>query len=97
MATLVPIPTTIELIEELRRIYADNVEIPLEKVTMDADLAADLGIDSLTQDELMIQVFERYGISDKASSIQPMSYPTISEIADLIQRLLDEENGGKSS
>ena len=92
MANLIPIPTTTELIEELRRIYADNLEIPLENVTMDADLAADLGVDSLTQDELMTLAFERYGISDKADHIQPMSYHTIGDIADLIQRLLGEEN-----
>jgi acyl carrier protein len=97
MANSVSIPPIAELIEDLRRIYADNAEIPLEKVTMDADLAADLGIDSLTQGELLILAFERYGISDKSSRVQPTSYPTISELADLIQRLLGEENGGKTS
>lgn len=97
MTSSVPIPTTIELIEELRRIYAENAEIPLEKVTADADLAADLGIDSLTQDELMILVFERYGIGSKATGIQPMSYPTIGELADLIESLLGEENNTQNS
>jgi [acyl-carrier-protein] S-malonyltransferase len=97
MTHLVPVPTTIELIEELRRIYADNLEIPLEKVTVDADLAADLGIDSLTQGELLILVFERYGLSGKVGGIQTMSYPTIGDLAFLIQPLLDEENGGKNS
>jgi acyl carrier protein len=96
VANSVSIPTTIELIEELRRIYADYLEIPLEEVTGDADLAADLGVDSLTQGELAILAFERYGISDKASVIQSMSYPTIGELADLVQHLLDEENGGEN-
>lgn len=91
MTNSVSIPTTIELVEELRLIYAENLEIPLEKVTDEADLAADLGVDSLTQDELMILAFERYGISDRATGIQPMSYPTISDLADLIRRLLSEE------
>lgn len=97
MTNSVPIPTTIELIEELRRIYAENAEIPLEKVTADADLAADLGIDSLTQDELMILVFEHYGIAGKAKGIQPMSYPTIGELADLIEGLLGEENNAENT
>jgi [acyl-carrier-protein] S-malonyltransferase len=96
VANSVSIPTTIELIEELRRIYADYLEIPLEEVTGDADLAADLGVDSLTQGELVNLVFERYGIPDKADGIQSMSYPTIGELADLVQRLLDEEDGGKN-
>jgi acyl carrier protein len=97
MANSIPVPTTIELIEELRLIYAENLEIPLEKVTVEADLAADLGVDSLTQDELMVLAFERYGISDKTSVIQPTSYPTIGDLADLIQSLLGEENDVKNS
>jgi acyl carrier protein len=87
MTNPVPVPATTELIEELRLIYADNLEIPLDKVTVDADFAADLGVDSLTQDELMILAFERYGISDKANNIQPTSYPTIGDLADLIRSL----------
>lgn len=97
MTSPVSVPATAELIEELRSIYAENLEIPLDIVTADADLSADLGIDSLTQDELMILVLERYGISDNASDIQPMSYPTLSDLADLIQRLDREENGVTNS
>ena len=96
MATSVPIPTTTELIQELRRIYAENLEIPLEKVTEDADLAADLGVDSLTQGELMLLAFGRYGIPSQPN-IAPMSYPTIGDLADLIRRLVREENGEKAS
>jgi acyl carrier protein len=96
MTEVVSVPATTELIEELRCIYSENLEIPLDSVTVEADLVADLGVDSLTQDELMVMVFERYGIADKFSDIQPMSYPTIGEIADLIQRLNGEENGGKN-
>ena len=97
MASSLPIPTTTELVEELRRIYAENLEIPLENVTADADLAADLGIDSLTQGELAILVFERYGLSGQGKKIQPMSYPTIGELADLISGMLGQENGTENS
>lgn len=101
MTNAIPVPAITELIEDLRRVYAENLEIPLDDVTEDADLAADLGVDSLTQDELMILAFERYGISDKTDYIQPMSYPTIGDLADLIQRLGGdlggEENGEKNS
>jgi [acyl-carrier-protein] S-malonyltransferase len=94
MTTPVTVPATIELIEELRSIYAENLEIPLDMVTADADLVADLGVDSLTQDELMILVLERYGISYEPSDIQPMSYPTIADLADLVQRM---SGSGKNS
>lgn len=81
------VPATEELVEELRVICARTVEIPIDRITVDADLAADLGIDSLTQDELVVAVLERYGLSDKVNSIQAGSYPTIGALADLVQRL----------
>jgi acyl carrier protein len=97
MTNPVSVSAATELVEELRRIYAENLEIPLDEVTVEADLIADLGVDSLTQDELMVLVFERYGISYNANDIQPMSYPTIGDIADLIQRLGREGNGEKNN
>lgn len=92
MTTQVPVPATQELLEELRRICAETVEIPVGQITPDADLAADLGIDSLTQDEFVVNALERYGLSAMANTVQPASYPTLRALADLIQQL----NGEKS-
>jgi acyl carrier protein len=91
-----PVPSTAELHEELRRITAEAVEIPLDKVTLEADLAADLGVDSLTMDELLVLVLERFGMAARASSIPAMSYPTVRALADLIQRLDGERNAAKN-
>lgn len=96
-ATPVPVPATPELLEELRRICAETVEIPLDKVTVDADLSAELGVDSLTMDDLLVAVLGRYGMSAKAGTIQPASYPTIGALAELIRGLNDEVDGGKYS
>jgi acyl carrier protein len=87
MTTHAPVPATRELLDELRVICAETVEIPIDKITVEADLAADLGIDSLTQDELFVKVLEHYGMSAKGNSIQSTSYPTIEALADLIQQL----------
>jgi acyl carrier protein len=95
--TTVPVPTTPELLEELRRICAETVEIPIDKVTVEADLAADLGVDSLTMDEFLVLVLQRYGMSAKVNSIQATSYPTIGALADLVQRLNAERNGRGNS
>jgi acyl carrier protein len=92
MTTQVPVPPTQELLEELRHICAETVEIPIDKVTVEADLTADLGIDSLTMDEFVVLVLQRYGMSAHAQTIQPMSYPTICDLADLIQRLNSESS-----
>lgn len=93
--TPVPVPATPELLEDLRRSCAETVGIPLDKVTVEADLAADLGVDSLTMDDFLVVVLRRYGMSARAGSIPARRYPTIGALADLIQRLNDERNGEK--
>jgi acyl carrier protein len=90
--TPVPVPATPELVDDLRRICADAVEIPLDKVTAEADLVADLGIDSLTMDELLVIVLDRYGMAGTVNTISTMSYPTIRALADLVRRLDGERN-----
>lgn len=93
MTTRVPVPASQELVDELRQICAETVEIPIGKITAESDLTADLGIDSLSQDELVVNALERYGLSAMANTIQAGSYPTIRALADLIQQL----NGEKRS
>lgn len=92
MTTRVPVPVTEVLLEELRRICADTVEIPLGKVTTEADLAADLGVDSLSHAELVEKALERYGLSDMINTVQPASYPTLRSLADLIAQLTGEKS-----
>jgi hypothetical protein len=48
-------------------------------------------------EEFLSLVLQRYGMSAKAGSIQAMSYITIGDLADLIQQLNGERNGGKNS
>ncbi len=98
MATApMPVPTAPELLEELQQLCAETLEIPLDKVTVEADFAADLGVDSLTMADLLEVVLGRYGMSAVAESIPAMNYPTIRALADLIQQLNDKENGGENS
>jgi acyl carrier protein len=94
MATRVPVPTSQELLEELRQICAEAVEIPIGKITPDADLAADLGVDSISYTEFVVQALERYGLAAMASTVQPTSYPTLRALADLIQQLTGEKSSG---
>jgi len=94
MTTRVPAPATQELLDELRRICAETVELPIGKITAEADLAADLGVDSLSHDEFVVTALDRYGLADLTSTIQPTSYPTLQALADLIQRLTAEKSSG---
>lgn len=92
-----PVPTAPVLLEELQQLCAETLEIPLDKVTAEADFAADLGVDSLTMADLLEVVLGRYGMSAVAASIPAMNYPTIRALADLIQRLDSKENDGENS
>jgi acyl carrier protein len=95
VTTSIPVPAAPELLEDLRQVCAETIEIPVDKVTVQADLAADLGVDSLTMDELMVLVLTRYGLP--AKSVQATSYPTISALADLILELSAAEDDGKNT
>lgn len=93
MTAPVPVPATGELLEELRRICAETAEITMDKVTVEADLVADLGVDSLTMDDFLVAVLRRYGMSARVNSIEAARYPTIGDVAGLVQRL---NSGGNS-
>lgn len=94
MTTRVPVPATQELLEELRGICAATAELPIGQVTAEADLAAELGVDSLTRDELVEKALERYGLSTVATTAHAESFPTLRALAELIQRLNGERSGG---
>ncbi|MEV4318101.1 phosphopantetheine-binding protein [Actinocrispum sp. NPDC049592] len=81
------VPTAAELLGELRRICAETAEIPIGRVTADADLTDDLGVDSLSQEELVAKALGRYGLSGMANTVQATNYPTLRALAGLIQQL----------
>ncbi|MEU0933004.1 acyl carrier protein [Embleya sp. NPDC005971] len=53
-----PTPTR----EELRDFFVEELELADEMVAYDSEFAVDLGIDSLTTMELMVQLEKRYGV-----------------------------------
>lgn len=48
--------------EKVQKIISENLNVPLEKVTMDTHLVDDLGADSLDAVELIMALEEEYGI-----------------------------------
>lgn len=81
------IPPPEQMLEELRRLYAEKLEIPLTIVTSDADLEADLGVDSLTQEELLDHALVGYGLAVYPEDVRATNYPTLIEIVELVQQL----------
>jgi acyl transferase domain-containing protein/acyl carrier protein len=72
------------VLEDLRVLYAEAVEYPVEVFTEDVDLEADLGVDSVKQTELLARVAQRYGMPERAEGIRVADFPTLGRIADLV-------------
>lgn len=60
--------------EKVQKIISENLNVPLEKVTMDTHLVDDLGADSLGAVELIMALEEEYGIEVDDEAAQNMKY-----------------------
>ncbi|MFI5778756.1 phosphopantetheine-binding protein [Nocardia sp. NPDC051570] len=78
------VPDTDSVLEQLCALYASTLGYPLEAVTGDADLEADLGIDSLKRSEMLGKVTAQFGLADMADDVRFLVQPTLVELAELI-------------
>ena len=86
-----PTPTRVDresLAAEIRSIYATALEYPEEVFEDDTLLEAELGVDSVKQVELVLQVSTRYGLGDADDSIQLSEYTTIGKVVDFVHGAL---------
>lgn len=60
--------------EKVQKIISENLNVPLEKVTMDTHLVDDLGADSLDAVELIMALEEEYDIEVDDEAAQNMKY-----------------------
>lgn len=73
--------------ERVRELVAKHLDVPIEKVTDLSDLIGDLGGDSLTSVEIVMDVEEEFDIEindDEAHSLL-----TIIDVANLVARKLE--------
>ncbi|MEU6157839.1 acyltransferase domain-containing protein [Streptomyces sp. NPDC047130] len=80
------LPRRADVIETLRSEYAERLGYPPEVVTADADLEADLGVDSLRQTEMLTSLYTRYGIQPPEEA-DPQRGRTLADVADLLLEL----------
>ena len=64
--------------EKMREIIAENLSCELDKVTMEADLANDLGADSLAAVELSMALEDEFGVA-----IDDEDLPKLKTVGDL--------------
>ena len=71
------------IFEKVKEIVADQLDVPLEKVTLDADFATDLGADSLDTVELVMAIEEEFDIEIPDEDAENIS--TLEQAVDFIQ------------
>lgn len=65
--------------DRMREIIAENLSCALDKVTMEADLAEDLGADSLAAVELSMALEDEFGVA-----IDDEDLPKLKTVGDLV-------------
>ncbi|MFD0370487.1 acyltransferase domain-containing protein [Streptomyces sp. NPDC127114] len=79
-----PVASGVSVLDELRELYASVLGYPVEVITGDADLEADLGIDSLKRAEMLGKVSAHFGLGESAVDGRFVAQPTLADLADLI-------------
>ncbi|MGW4996524.1 acyltransferase domain-containing protein [Streptomyces hydrogenans] len=85
------------VVETLRSLYATALGYPPEVLTEDADLEADLGVDSIKQTELFAQAAARYGRTLPAEGSRLTSYTTLDALAGLLATLPAQDAGTRGA
>lgn len=72
--------------EKIKKIILDELDVPEEKVTMDANLVDDLGADSLDAIELVMEIEEEFSIEVKNEDFD--SIKTIGDMVKYVEELI---------
>jgi acyl transferase domain-containing protein len=77
-------PSAASVLEQLRELYASTLGYPPEAITADADLEADLGIDSLKRAEMLVKVNAHFGLPPSADTSQFATHQTLADLAEMV-------------
>jgi [acyl-carrier-protein] S-malonyltransferase len=77
-----------ELVTQLRELYATELGYPFNAVEEDADLEADLGIDSLKRAEMLGKVAVHFSLPESVQDGRFMGHATLAELAGMITKTL---------
>ena len=72
------------MFEQVRQLLAHQFEVDENTITMDTNIADDLGADSLDVVELLISLEDDYGISIPEEDI--VNVKTVQDIVDMIEK-----------
>ena len=74
------------MFEKVREMLSEQMDIDLEMITPDTDIAEDLGLDSLDVVELLTTIETEYSIVIEQDSIKDVH--TVGDVVDVIERLI---------
>ncbi|MGI5170914.1 acyltransferase domain-containing protein [Spirillospora sp. CA-253888] len=88
-------PELTEILQILRDLYAETLEYPIDAFEADADLEADLGIDSLKQTALLTRTAQRFGLPDDDEEVRVADHPTLEAVAATVRHRLTADRAGE--
>ena len=71
------------IFDEIKEIIVDELNISPEKITIEANLAEDLGADSLDAVEVIMDIEDKYGV--KIDDETAKSLKTVKDLVDYIE------------
>ena len=74
------------MLEKIQEMLAEALNLPIEKVTVDAKIVEDLGADSLDVVELLSQLEDEYGIVIPDEEVE--SLVTVGDVATELEKLM---------
>ena len=77
------------MFEEIKRLLIENANCDKDKITPDALLKEDLGIDSLYAVELILYLEKEFNISIDWEDIENLKY--VSDVVDLVEKKIREK------
>jgi [acyl-carrier-protein] S-malonyltransferase len=77
-----------DMVTQLRELYATELGYPFDAVEPDADLEADLGVDSLKRAEMLGKVAAQFSLPESVQDGRFMGHATLAELADMITQTL---------
>jgi len=75
------------VIEKIKEILAEQLDVDADTITRETDLMSDLGADSLDLVELIMTLEEEYGVNATDESVYELK--TVGEVVDYIESLVN--------
>lgn len=85
------------VLSDLRQFYASALDYPESVVEANADLEADLGVDSMQQTELLARVTAKYSLPQPGNDLAVSNYATLADVANFVIERRQPTNGAASA